>query len=280
LMSISWYPGHMHKARKELAAAMKDSQLLIEVLDARIPHASSNPLFTALRANRPCLRILNKADLADPDVTASWQRYFRLQPASDCLINGLDQGLKTTEIIRIANRLTAAAGLVKSPRQALIAGIPNVGKSTLLNQIAERKLAKTGNEPAMTRQQQRIRLADDWYLIDTPGLLWPRLEDQTGAYRLAMTGSIRNTAIDAEDIAWFAAETLLKDAYPALAQRYTLPNRPDGPRHLLEMIGRQRGCLGKHGAVDLHKAAELLLNDYRSGKIGRLSLESPPVVAK
>lgn len=269
----------MHKARKELAAAMKETQLVIEVLDARIPNASSNPLLAELRGPRPCLRILNKADLADPDITAAWQRYFRLQPSSDCLINSLDQEIKTTEIVRIANRLTTAAGIVKSPRQALIAGIPNAGKSTLLNQIADRKLAKTGNEPALTRQQQRIKLSENWYLVDTPGLLWPRLSDQIGAYRLAMTGSIRNTAIDAEDIAWFAAETLLRDSYPQLAQRYTLTDRPDDPRQLLEAIGRQRGCLGKHGAVDQHKAADLLLNDFRSGKIGRFSLESPPVSA-
>lgn len=272
-MPISWYPGHMHKARKELAAAMEDSQLLVELLDARIPAASSNPLLASLWGGRPRLCILNKADLADAGVTRAWRHYLDGRPATRCLVNGLEDPLDPAQIIATADALVAPD---EGSRQALISGIPNVGKSTLLNQIAGRRLARTGNEPAITRHQQRVRLDSRWVLIDTPGLLWPRLSDQVAAHRLAMTGAIRNTAVDEEDIGWFAAETLLSLCPGLLQVRYQLETVPDSPATLLEALGRRRGCLGAGGRVNLRKAAELLLNDYRSGRIGRLSLESPP----
>ncbi|MFM1896977.1 MAG: hypothetical protein RLZZ385_2051 [Pseudomonadota bacterium] len=280
-MPINWFPGHMHKARKELAKAMSGTDVLIEVLDARTPAASSNPLLAELRGQRPCVRILNKADLADPAVTGRWLEHFRAQPASTCLVNGLDQKLTKDDLIAACERFTGKG--TDSPgaqpgktRQAFITGIPNVGKSTLLNQIVDRKLAKTRNEPAVTKGQQRVRLNEHWTLIDTPGLLWPKLADQAAAYRLACTGTIRNTAVEAEDVAWFAAEMLLEQFYPQLAERYRLTSKPEGAEQLLLEIGRQRGCIGKQGAVDWHKIAEQLLNDFRSGKIGRLSLELPP----
>lgn len=159
----------------------------------------------------------------------------------------------------------------------MIVGIPNVGKSTLLNQIAQRKLAKTGNEPAITKAQQRFKLGEGWYLIDTPGLLWPKLEDQNAAARLACTGTIRNTAIPTEDVGWLAAEMLLESHREALVARYTLNPGVTTPDSLLEYIASTRGGIGPGGRVNWHKAAELLLNDFRSGKLGRFSLETPPV---
>ena len=272
-MPISWYPGHMHKARRELAQTLRECDLLLEILDARAPAASANPLLAEMRGNLPCLRILNKSDLADPAVTTNWQAWYRRQPGSDCLINGLDSKLKTGELLGAARRLLKNSN--HETRQMLIYGIPNTGKSTLLNQILDRKLAKTGNEPAVTRHQQRVKLDDQWTLIDTPGLLWPRLTDQTAAYRLAFIGSIRNTALDVQDVGEMLAQTLLKEFPDQLLQRYRFDSLPTDAGLLLESLGRQRGCLGRRGQVDHYKAAELLLNEFRSGKIGALSLEQP-----
>ena len=276
-MTISWYPGHMHKARKELQKLMSSVHVTIEVLDARTPYASSNPVLTAIRGDTPCIKILNKSDLAIAEVTAAWQHYFNQQERVICLRNGLEEPLSLDRVLTAAGRLLQTSEKSQTgAKQLVIAGIPNVGKSTLLNQFAQRKLAKTGNEPAITRSQQRIKLADGWYLIDTPGLLWPRLEDQQAAARLACTGTIRNTAVAAADIAWFAAELLLKDYRAALETRYGIDSGIVNPEELLDFIGKKRGSLGRGGVPDLQKTAELLLNDFRSGKLGRLSLESPP----
>jgi ribosome biogenesis GTPase A len=267
----------MHKARKALALAMHDSDMVIEMLDARTPGASSNPLLATLRGRLPSLRILNKADLADPEITGQWQRFYCDMANSSCLINGLDQPINKNQLLSACQKLIEKkSSALPEKFQALIIGIPNVGKSTLLNQIMTRKLAKTGNEPAVTRQQQTVRLNDVWYLVDTPGLLWPKLEDQQAAYRLASTGTIRNSAVDARDIAWFTAELLLRDFYPLLASRYKIDVRPADAEELLYVIARNRGAVGKQQRVDWNKVSELLLNDFRSGKLGRISLELPP----
>jgi len=301
-MTINWYPGHMHKASKELRKVLPGTRLIIEVLDARIPGSSRNPSFDALDLAIPRLKVLNKADLADPDITAAWQQAIDRESASRCLLSSLEQPVSREQVISIARALTRPAtdsspdptGKAATepdrlqdtqdankhrgggrPGQILIIGIPNVGKSTLINKLTGRKLAKTGNEPAVTKGQQRIKLDESWFLVDTPGLLWPRLADQDGAYRLAITGTIRNTALDIADIGWFATELLLAEHRAALVDRYRLPDACRDAESALTHIATSRGALGRGGAPDWHKTAELLLNDFRSGKLGRISLESP-----
>ena len=273
-MTINWYPGHMHKANKDLRKILPGTRLIIEVLDARIPRSSRNPSFDGLDISIPRLKILNKADLADPDITAAWLQAINQESGSRCLTSSPDRPITREQIIGAANSLTAENANSRSGK-ILIIGIPNVGKSTLINTLAGRKVAKTGNEPAVTRGQQRIRLDDFWFLIDTPGLLWPRLADQQGAYKLALTGTIRNTALDVADIGWFATELLLANHRAAFAARYQLPESCQDVEASLTHIARTRGARGRGGAPDWHKTAELLLNDFRSGKLGLISLESP-----
>ncbi len=275
-MAISWYPGHMHKASKALNKLAKDLDCLVEVLDARTPLASMNPRLQPYRETLPVILILNKADLADPQTTLRWSKYLAADN-SRCLINGRDHPLSTAQLIHAANQLCPPVKTTTSKRrQMAIAGIPNVGKSSLINQLCQRKVAKTGNEPAVTQGLKPVKLGEHWTLIDTPGLLWPKLEDQHQAYLLAMTGTIRQTALDIEDAAWYAAEVLLKMYPERLSERFELPPDMGSAEDVFNAIARNRGALGRGGHADYNKVAELLLNELRSGKLGTLSFEVPP----
>ena len=283
-MTISWYPGHMYKANKELIKLVKTSDLIIELLDARVPKASMNPLLGLLGKPLPRIIILNKCDLADPVTTAKWRHYFDTQHQNRsnalapivCITNTLHAPIAAATLAAIARKLIVTRSRFKEKAQLIITGIPNVGKSTFINNLIKRKVAKTGNEPAITKGQQRIKLDETFYLVDTPGLMWPKLEDQLAAYKLATLGTIRNTAIDIEDIAWFAAEYFLEHQFSALKKCYNFDNTLQSPEQLLSTIGASTGARSKGGKINFHKAAETLLNDLRSGKLGNFSMETPP----
>lgn len=278
-MAVQWFPGHMHKARKEIKKAMPKIDLVIEVLDARLPYSSKNPLVSELRGERPCIEVLNKSDLADPAVTQAWLAHFESEQGVKALPLDATQKGQSRRVLELALKLFPERNIALKPIRTMIMGIPNVGKSTLINSLAGRAIARVGDEPAVTRQQQQINLGNGILLFDTPGFLWPRFEDPHSGYRLAVTGAVKNTAIEYEDIALYAADYLLQ-AYPeAVKGRYKLKELPERDIELLEEVGRRRGCLRAGGHLDLHKASEILLTDLRSGALGRISMETPQLVA-
>jgi ribosome biogenesis GTPase A len=275
-VSVNWFPGHMDSARKEAAKTMAKVDVVIEILDARLPGASSNPLIERLRLGRqrPCLKVLNKSDLADPQVTAAWVRSLGKEKQVSAVALSCK---KAAEVARIPALAAALAphrdGGVKDLRM-MVMGVPNVGKSTFVNALLKRKAAKTGDEPAITRHQSRFDLGDDMVLIDTPGLMWS-IKHADDGLMLAASHAIGENAFISEEVATFLAEILLA-RYPELvAARYGCePAKLDGPG-LIEAIARKRGYLLKGGRVDYEKAGNALVHDYRSGALGRISLETP-----
>ena len=299
-MSIQWFPGHMTKARKVLAEALPAQDVVIEVLDARLPSASENPMLAELRAQKPCVKVLSKADLADPEVTDAWvAHYDRKEPALiETAHNGWqragevravavrqDRAAETRQkIFALCKELVEREGRdPKKTVRAFVVGVPNVGKSTLVNTLIGRKVAKVGDIPAVTRGKQIVTLDNGIVLADSPGVMWPKIEDAHAGLRLAFAGSIPDTAIDLETVAAWGARWLATRYADALCARYKLAALPDPSEEgaafgvrVLEAVGRKRGALRAGGVIDLHKASEVLIHDYRSGVFGRVSLESPP----
>ena len=288
-MSINWFPGHMHKTRQQLEALMPTCDVVIELLDARLPQTSRNPLLDQLRRNIPgkgengahgdvpCITLLTKADLADPDVTRAWRGVFETERGVKTLALNLTDPQSVKRLPKLIRSMPVRQPKHGKPIRAMIVGIPNVGKSTLVNALRGKRVAKVGNEPAVTKGKQEIKLAGGIVLVDTPGILWPKLEDPGVGERLAISGAIKDTAVDLAEIA-LPAIRLLADLYPdALRSRYELDNLAAEPLRLLEAIGQKRGCLVAGGEVDPNRAGDLLLRDLRTGKLGRISLEWPDV---
>lgn len=277
-MAIQWFPGHMHKARKEIKQIIPKVDLIIEVLDARIPFSSENPLVTELRKDKPCLKLLNKSDLADPQITQQWLAHLEQERGVKAQAVSCEEKGQIKKIPDICLKMFPQRNTSIKPIRVLIMGIPNVGKSTLINILTGRVIAKVGDEPAVTKRQQVINLGNGIELLDTPGFLWPKIENVNSGYRLAVTGAIKNTAMEFEDVALFAAEYFAQ-AYPeVIKERYKLEELPETDIEILEAIGRKRGCLQAGGVVNLHKVSELLLNEFRGKLLGRLSLETPEMI--
>lgn len=275
-MSINWYPGHMHKASKEMTEVLPQVNLVVELLDARIPFSSSNPFIQSLCADKPRIKLLNKTDLADPEITKIWQAYFESQNHTKSMALDLKSSDPSAAIIDLINKLYPQ----REGRStlAMVTGIPNVGKSTLINNLAGKHIAKTGDEPAITKGQQRINLRNGIMLLDTPGVLWPKIENPNSGYRLGTTGAIKDTAISYEELAFFALDFFLKQYPERLKERFNLENLPDTELELLEIIGLQRGCLRGGNQVDLERVSALFINELRAGVLGPISFETPQVI--
>ncbi|CAA2107261.1 ribosome biogenesis GTPase YlqF [Variovorax paradoxus] len=285
-MAIQWFPGHMYSTQKALAERVKDIDVVIELLDARLPGSSANPMLAELTAGRPTLKVLNKQDLADPERTARWLAHYNALPGTRAI--GLDASLATPaqQLVKGCHELSPNRGGMAKPMRVLICGIPNVGKSTLINTLTGGRKAKTGDEAGITKLEQRITLADDFYLWDTPGMLWPRIIVPRSGYNLAASGAVGRNAFDEEEV---ALELLgyLKGNYAAgVSARFKLVELDDEAmaamkdEDLLDTIGRKRGALLGKGRVSMQKAAEIVMHEFRAGNLGRITLETPEEFAQ
>ncbi|MEP0074075.1 MAG: ribosome biogenesis GTPase YlqF [Marinomonas sp.] len=279
-MGVQWYPGHMNKARREIEEVMTQVDIVIEVLDARIPDSSQNPMLSTLRGDVPVLRLLNKKDLADKEILGLWLEHWR---GNDRILAHPFSTLDKSDVAKVSqwvSQMVPHRGSAEKPIRAMIAGIPNVGKSSLMNALLGRRVAKVGDEPAVTKSQQKLKVTNGFQLLDTPGILWPKIENPDASYRLAVTGAVRDTAIDYEDVALVGLKFFMADYEEALATRYKLKEIASDPYDVLKVIGSKRGALRSGGKVDMHKAAEVFLNDVRTGAIGPYVMETPEMIAR
>lgn len=278
-MSVQWFPGHMTKAKKDFEKNLKFNDMVIEVIDARIPEASKNPMLNQIikQRQKPHLKVLNKSDIADPKVTEQWLRFFNAEKNTSALAISSKSKKDKNKIKEAALKLVPHRGTSIKPLRAMIIGVPNVGKSTLINMLSERKIAKTGDVPAVTQMQQRILVADDFIITDTPGMMWPKIEDEVQGYYLAASNTIGINAYDEIETALFLLDNLKENYKQALQDRYQLKNIECEKKSeiLLEVIALNKKLLSKGNQVDLLKAAITLIQDYRHQKLGNISLEKP-----
>ncbi|HIZ45042.1 MAG TPA: ribosome biogenesis GTPase YlqF [Firmicutes bacterium] len=282
-MQVQWYPGHMTKARRAMKEDIRLVDLVIELLDARAPYSSRNPDIDELGRQKARLIILNKADLAAESANRAWEQYFEqkgfvtvrmdarrrsdMKPVQTAVLSACREKLERDRKRGIKNR----------PVRAMVVGIPNVGKSTFINSYAGKACAKTGNKPGVTRGNQWIRLSRELELLDTPGILWPRFEDQEVGIRLAMLGSVKDDILNTEELAWRLLSFMQERYREALRERYSLEESDleKQPEVLLEQVAAARNCLVKGGGLDCAKAAKIVIEDFRSGRLGRITLELP-----
>ncbi len=276
-MSIQWFPGHMHVTRKAIAERMKlGIDVVIELLDARLPGSSANPLLAALTDGKPSLKLLNKQDLADIEITSLWLDHYNSLPQTRAIGLDASEVAPAAKLIKACRELAPLRGGMAKPMRVLICGIPNVGKSTLINTLVGKKATKTGDEAGITKLEQRVMLASDVSLFDTPGMLWPKIVVAKSGYHLAASGAIGRNAYDDQEVALELLETLQAGYAARIEARYRLTSVAGmKSEELLAAIARQRGLIQTGGRVDLQKAAEVLLKDFRSGALGRVTLETP-----
>ncbi len=280
-MNIQWYPGHMTKARRMMQEDIKLIDLIIELVDARIPLSSRNPDIDELGKNKARLILLNKSDLADPLANEKWVTYFeklgytvvQINSKSGAGIKSISQ--KVQEACKEKIERDRRRGIKNRPIRAMVAGIPNVGKSTFINAYAGKNCAKTGNKPGVTKGKQWIRMGKGLELLDTPGILWPKFEDQNVGLRLAMIGSINENILNVEELSLTAID-FLRTQYPGLIEKqYEISEEAEKPLEILDRIADRRKCLAKGGEYDYAKAAAMFMDDFRNGRLGRFSLERP-----
>ena len=281
-MNTQWYPAHMTKTRRQIQADLKQVDLVAEIIDARIPISSRNPDIDELVGEKPRPIVLNRADQADPAMNKAWSDWFRQKGWSVLETNARDgkgvnqfsAAIKTA--LKEKLEQWKAKGLVGRPVRAMVVGVPNVGKSTFINQVAKKKSAKAGNKPGVTRGKQWVSVDAGLELLDTPGILWPKFEDETTGIHLAFTGAVKDEIMDLETLACHLIEILAKRYPQALLERFKVEVDPEQPGwELLEQCGRKRGFLISGGEVDTERMARILLDEYRSGKLGRITFESP-----
>lgn len=291
--SINWYPGHMAKTMKQIEADLRIVDIVIELLDARIPIASQNPEIANKIKNRKKLVVLNKADLADEKTNQKWVNYFENQGIPAVLVDsnsgkGIDKFIKKIEeVMQEMLEGQASKGRIGRKIRAMILGIPNVGKSSFINRISKRTTAEVGNKPGVTKQKQWIRINEKIELLDTPGVLWPKFENEDVALKLAFTGTIKETVLQKTEIAYQLVKFLLENYRERLAQRYglnleyiqtTLEREQPENFNIYEImleIGKKRGCIISGGNIDEEKTAKIILDEYKNGKFGKVSLEQP-----
>lgn len=281
-MLIQWFPGHMAKTKRLIIEHLKAVDVAAELLDARIPLASANPMVEELLSGKPRIVILNKADLADPGITKAWESYYKRKGVAAVSMscgNGKDKKKFLRLIKEAAGPMLEKwkrRGLKTRSVRIMILGIPNVGKSTLINFISGTAAARTANTPGHTRGKQWVRLSQGLDLLDTPGVLWPKFEDQVAALRLAATGAIAGDVFDADTVVPELMRVLARTAPDALREKYGIEDAAANPQILLAQAGKRRGCILPGGAIDYARAQTMILNDFRSGKLGRITLDAVP----
>ena len=275
-MAIQWFPGHMHLTKKAIQERIKEIDVVIELLDARLPGSSANPMLADLTSSKPALKVLNKQDIADPACTALWLDHYNSLPSTRAIELDASETTPARRLIDACHVLAPTRGSMVKPMRVLICGIPNVGKSTLINTLTGKRATKTGDEAGITKIEQRLVLADGFYLWDTPGMLWPRIIVAKSGYNLAASGAIGRNAFNEEEVALELLDYLIKRYPAALEARYKVEVKPGVTDvEMLEEIGRKRGAVLTKGRINLQKAAEIVIYEFRAATLGRITLETP-----